>query len=94
MFVALNTIVGIGVLVCWIMEVVTAFKKDDGPLMGILSIVCCCTIGGLVIGWINCKKWGIQNLMLVYTIAFVLNMILSGIAQKEMLEMFQMNGPQ
>ena len=94
MFLALNSIVGIVVLVCWIIEVVTAFKKGDGPLMGILSIVCCCTIGGLVIGWINCKKWGIQNLMLVYTIAFVLNMILSGIAQKEMLEMLQMNGPQ
>ena len=88
MLMVLSWLVGVVVLVCWIMEVVTAFQKGDGPLLGILSIVCCCTLGGLIIGWIKCKEWGIQTLMLVYTIAFVINLILSGFQQEQMLKMF------
>jgi hypothetical protein len=42
--------------VCWILVVVKAFKKGDGPLMGILALVLC-SLGGLVVGWINVKKW-------------------------------------
>ena len=88
MWITLNSIIGLVVLVCWVMEVVIAFKKGDGPLLGVLSIVCCCTLGGLVIGWIKCKEWGIQTLMLVYTIAFVINLILSVFQQEQMLKMF------
>ncbi len=92
MWITLNSIIGLVVLVCWIMEVVVAFKKGDGPLLGILSIVCCCTLGGLVIGWIKCKEWGIQTLMVVYTIAFILNFITGFMAQAEWMAMFQVDG--
>ncbi len=88
MLMVLSWLVGIVVLVCWIMEVVTAFQKGDGPLLGILSIVCCCTLGGLIIGWIKCKEWGIQTLMLVCTIAFVSNLSLSVLQHEQMLKMF------
>ena len=52
--------------VCWIMEIVAALQKGDGPLLGILSIVLC-SLGGFVIGWAKAKDWGIQKLMIIWT---------------------------
>ena len=72
-------VLGLASLACWILEIVAAFKKEEKPLMGILSIVLC-AIGGLVIGWINAKKWNIQRLMMTWTLiiaaAIVLQIIL------------------
>ena len=65
---------GLVSLVCWIMEIVAAFKKEEKPLMGILSIVLC-SLGGFIIGWINSKKWGIQKVMMIWTIAVVVLVI-------------------
>ena len=58
--------IGIGMFICWIMVIIKAFKKEEGPLMGILCIVLC-SLGALVIGWINAKKWDCKKLMLVFT---------------------------
>ena len=63
--------IGIGMFICWIMVIVKAFKKEEGPLMGILCIVLC-SLGALVIGWINAKKWDCKKLMLVFTLLVVL----------------------
>lgn len=74
-------LVGIGMLVCWIMEIVAAFKKEEKPLMGILSLVgglLCTPLVPIIIGWINAKKWGIQKIMLIWTILFVVFAILYG----------------
>ena len=68
-------ICALGLLVTWVMVVVQAFKKGKGPLLGILSLIFC-TLGGLIIGWIKAKEWGIQKLMLIYTILMVLYMVL------------------
>ena len=65
---------GLAALVCWILEIVAAFQKGDGPLMGILSIVLC-SLGGFIIGWIHNKKWGIQKVMLIWTILVVVMLI-------------------
>lgn len=72
----LFTAIGVVGLVCWIMEIVAAFKKSEGPLMGILSIVLC-SLGGFIIGWINAKKWGIQKIMMIWTIAVVVGVIIN-----------------
>ncbi|NNC87403.1 MAG: hypothetical protein HKN82_02955 [Akkermansiaceae bacterium] len=66
----------IGALVCWIMEIIAAFKKEEKPLMGILSIVLC-GIGGFIIGWIHAKKWDIKKLMTIWTILFIASIILN-----------------
>ena len=74
-------VVGIGMLVCWIMEIVAAFKKEEKPLMGIISLVgglLCTPLVPLVIGWIHAKKWGIQKIMLIWTILVVVFGILYG----------------
>ncbi len=60
LFYALILVLSLVAFVCWIMEIVAAFQKGDGPLLGILSIVLC-SLGGFVIGWAKAKDWGIQN---------------------------------
>lgn len=72
-------LLGLGALICWILEVVAAFKKEEKPLMGILSIVLC-SLGGFVIGWINSKKWGIQKVMIIWTILVIVVTILYAVA--------------
>jgi hypothetical protein len=69
-----SSLLNIIALVCWILEIVAAFKKSDGPLMGILSIVLC-GLGGFIIGWIHNKQWGIQKVMLVWMITIVVGFV-------------------
>jgi hypothetical protein len=79
---------GVGSLVCWILEIVAAFKNEESPLLGILSIVLC-GLGGFVIGWIKHAPWGIRNIMLIWTalivVSFVVQilMVMSGIGGVE-----------
>ena len=61
--------------VCWIMLVFTAFKKEDSPLLGILSLFFC-GLGAFIIGWVKCKDWGINQLMTVYSIAIIVSAVL------------------
>lgn len=68
---------GVVALVCWIMEIVAAFKKEEKPLMGILSIVLC-SLGGFVIGWIFSKKWGLTKVMIAWTISAIIGGVLYG----------------
>lgn len=77
----IGTLLGIGLLICWIMEIIAAFKKEEKPLMGIISLVgglLCTPLVPLIIGWINAKKWGIQKLMLIWTILLVIYAVLYG----------------
>ena len=75
----LGFVLGLASLACWILEIVAAFKKEEKPLLGILSIVLC-GLGGLVIGWIHAKKWNIQKLMLIWTIVLAVTIVLQIIA--------------
>ena len=69
-------VIGIGSLVCWVMEIVAAFKKEEKPLLGILSIVLC-SLGGFIIGWIHAGKWGIKNIMLAWTGLVIVGLLLN-----------------
>lgn len=68
-------ICAIGSLICWVMAIITAFQKGDGPLMGILSIVLC-ALGAFIIGWIHHKEWGHQKLMIIWSALFAANILL------------------
>lgn len=54
----------LGQFVCWIMTIIKAFQKEEGPLMGILSICGCI---GFILGWVNADKWEHKQIMLVWT---------------------------
>jgi hypothetical protein len=70
----LASLLGLGSLVCWILEIVNAFKKEPKPLLGILSIVLC-SLGGFIIGWVKAKQWGTTKLMAIWTILFIVQLI-------------------
>jgi len=69
-------ITSIGALICWIMEIVAAFKNEESPLLGILSIIPCFGLGGFIIGWINVGKWNLSTVMYIWTALVVLHLII------------------
>lgn len=73
----LSIVVGLCSLVCWVMEIVAAFKNEKSPLLGILSIVPCLGLGGFIIGWVKHKEWGITQLMLIWSVVFVISIVLN-----------------
>ena len=79
---SLGSIAGLVSLVCFIMIVIQMFQHNMTGL-GIVCIVLflCIGVGGiiaLVVGWQNADRWGIRQLMMVYTISFIAAVILSG----------------
>lgn len=76
-------LLGIGSLVCAVIQIINAFKKEQSPLLGILSIVFC-GLGGFIIGWVKAKQWGIQKIMMIWTALVVLQVIVQVIAMSTM----------
>jgi hypothetical protein len=77
-------VIWIGCLVCFILIVVKMFQNGAGT-MGIVTLVAslCCGLGtiiALVVGWMNADRWGIRNLMIVYTVFIVSALIFGAIA--------------
>jgi len=70
----LAMLVGLASFVCWIMVLIKQFK-DAGPIHGIIGIVTC-GIWTLIWGWMNATRLNIKNLMLIWTILFVVYIIL------------------
>jgi hypothetical protein len=79
-------VVGIGSLVCFVLVVVEMFKREQTGL-GIACIVLIfCGIGGIiafVYGWIKANEWGLQKIMLAWTVCLVVgiavNVMLVGV---------------
>lgn len=77
----LGIIASIGSLVCYILVLIKMFQNGQTGL-GIACIVLlfCCGIGGLIAfiyGWMKSSEWGIQNVMLIWTVLFIINIILN-----------------
>lgn len=70
----LGLICSLGAWACSIYVGVLAIKRQQ-IAVGIISIIC--TIVGLIFGWTKANEWGIKNLMIVFTILFVLGLILN-----------------
>ena len=76
----LSTICAIVGLVCLVMVLIKMFQTDQ-TVLGIVCIVgiCVCGVGyfvAFVVGWMNSTKWGIKNVMLAWTAALVLEIVL------------------
>jgi len=66
----LQVLAGIGSLVCFILVIVRMFQEGETVMAVVCLVLILCCIGGLVAfisGWINSRKWGISNIMLVWT---------------------------
>lgn len=71
---ALIFLTSVGILFCWVIEVLMAFRHG-GTLTGVLSIILGIP-GGFVIGWLNVNYWEIRSLMIIWSCLLGLAMIL------------------
>lgn len=74
-------------VICFIILVVKMFQAGD-PMMGILSLILCiCGIGflfAIVVGWLNVDKYKARQLMPIFTISFILMVVLGGVSYANM----------
>lgn len=66
-------------IVCFIIVVMKMFQNGQTGL-GIATIVLlfCCGIGGLIAfiyGWVKSGEWNIRNVMLAWTVAFIIGIV-------------------
>lgn len=54
-------------LVCWVIVVISAFQKENSPLLGILSIVLG-FVGAFVIGWVRAREWRLVPIMSAWSV--------------------------
>jgi hypothetical protein len=69
----LNILVTIGSIICFIIVLVKLFQTE-GVVQGIIGLIC--SIWTFIWGWMNAGKVGIKNLMIIWTILILLNIIL------------------
>jgi hypothetical protein len=70
----LNIVVSLGSLICFIIVLVKMFQ-NAGALQGILGLIC--GIWCFIWGWMNAGKLGIKNIMLIWTVLILLNIVLA-----------------
>ena len=81
--IALNTIVSLAFLVFLILVLVKMFQNGQTGLGVVCIILCLCGIGVLVtfiVGWINANRWGITNIMIAWTLCWVVGIVLGFVA--------------
>ena len=72
----LSSLAAAGVLVCWILVIVQAFRADDaswGFFLILTSIFC--GFGGLltyIAGWLSSNRWKTTPIMIVWTLLLLI----------------------
>jgi hypothetical protein len=61
-------------LICWIMVLIKMFSAE-GALKGILAIIC--GLYAFVWGWINASKFNLRNVMIAWTIAIIVSIVMN-----------------
>src|SRR5688572_10889374 len=89
----LASITGLAVLVFHIIVIVKMFQRGQTALGVVAIIATCCGIGPivtLIMGWLRTREWDIStNLMLAYTITFVVYLVLFGLTYQQMMALLQ-----
>ena len=70
----ISYLAGIVCLICWIMVLIKMFPAE-GTLKGILAIIC--GLYAFIWGWINASKFNLRNIMLIWTIAIVVSIVMN-----------------
>ncbi len=81
---ALSLLLGLVSLVCYVMVVIQIFQHGETG-MGLACTIglLLCGLGALlafIYGWVKAGPWRLNNIMLVWTACFVINLILSFLA--------------
>jgi hypothetical protein len=64
----LAILVGLGSLVCWIFVLIKIFQ-DGNVGLGIVGIIC--PLFAFIYGWMKANEYGIQKVMLIWTVLIV-----------------------
>jgi hypothetical protein len=83
-FLGIRAIIGLISLACFIMIIIKMFQSGDTGLgIGCLVGIIVCGLGVLlafIMGWVNVRKYGANNIMMLWTGCIVLGIIF-GVAQ-------------
>jgi hypothetical protein len=63
----------LGSIVCWIIVLIRMFK-EAGVVHGIIGILC--SLYAFIWGWMNAGKYGLRNIMLIWTVLIIAYIIL------------------
>ena len=67
-------LVGIGCLICFIIVLIKLFQ-NEGALKGILGLIC--GLYTFIWGWMNSDKLGIRNIMMIWTLLIIIQLVLN-----------------
>src|SRR5712691_5292031 len=68
----LGFVISIGSLICFIIVLIKLFQ-NEGALKGILGLIC--GLYTFIWGWMNANKLGIRNIMLIWTILIIVQLV-------------------
>ena len=69
----LGLVVWLGSIICFVIVLIKLFQ-DKGPLHGILGLIC--GLYTLIWGWMNADRMGIRNIMMIWSLLILVNIIL------------------
>ena len=75
MMMILASLVALGSLVCFVMVLIKQFQTA-GPLHGIIGLITC-GIWTFIWGWINSSRLGFRNIMMIWTLLIVVQLVLN-----------------
>jgi hypothetical protein len=67
-------LVGLGCLICFIIVLIKLFQ-NEGALKGILGLIC--ALYTFIWGWMNANRYGIRNIMMIWTLLFIIQFVLN-----------------
>src|SRR5712691_13182857 len=70
----LGFVISIGSLICFIIVLIKLFQ-NEGALKGILGLIC--ALYTFIWGWMNANRYGIRNIMLIWTLLFIIQLVLN-----------------
>jgi hypothetical protein len=76
----IQSVLGVIQLVCFILVIVKMFQNGKTGLAIVCIVTSCFCIGGLITfiyGWMKSKEWNLMPIMLTWTGAFVLGIIMN-----------------
>lgn len=80
-------------IVCWIMVLIKIFKENVG--LGILGLIC--GLFAFIYGWVKVKEYAIKKVMIIWSIVFVISLILNalgaGAAFSQFMQQMQETAP-
>ena len=67
-------LVGLGCLICYIVVLIKLFQ-NEGLVKGIFGIIC--GLFTFIWGWMNANRYGIKNVMMIWTLLLIIAIILN-----------------